>query len=299
MKIGFVIIIADMKDLQRAHRYKEVREMALQAEALGFDSIWLYDHLLYRPEQVPDTIGIWECWTILSALAEATERVELGTLVICNSFRNPAILAKMAHTIDDVSGGRLILGIGAGWNKPEYDAFGIPFDHRVDRFEEALQIIKPLLKQGRVDFEGKYYQALDCEIKPKSPRVNGPPLMVGSFEPRMMRLTAKYADMWNTAYLHKPESLEEPLSKLRLACQEEGRNLSTLEITAAVGLGYPDLGEPPSFLDEYLSGTDEEIALAMKGYEDSGVSHLMFHCAPYNLESLDRLARSLKIYREM
>jgi alkanesulfonate monooxygenase SsuD/methylene tetrahydromethanopterin reductase-like flavin-dependent oxidoreductase (luciferase family) len=104
------------------------------------------------------------------ALAAVTSRAELGTLVACNSFRNPALLAKMAHTVDEISGGRLVLGVGAGWNQPEYEAFGYPFDHRVDRFEEALQIIKPLLTEGRVDFSGEYYQARDCEITPRSPR---------------------------------------------------------------------------------------------------------------------------------
>lgn len=183
---------------------------------------------------------------MLSALAEATRRVELGTLVLCTQFRNPAILAKMAHTIDEVSNGRLILGIGAGWNKPEFDAFGIPFDHKVDRFEEALQIISPLLKEGQVDFEGTFYKVRDCEITPRNPRTNGPPLMVGSSGPRMMRLTAQYADMWNTAYLHHPDSLTEPLSKLHAACAEVGRDPSTIEITVLVALAYPDLVDPPN-----------------------------------------------------
>src|SRR5207244_12084002 len=118
-------------------------------------------------------------WTRPAALAEATHRVEIGTLVTCNSFRNPAILAKMATTVDEISHGRLILGVGAGWNEPEYQAFGLPHDHRVDRFEEALQIIKPLLRDGQVDFKGRYYQAPDCEIVSRGRRSDGPPLMVG------------------------------------------------------------------------------------------------------------------------
>ena len=117
---------------------------------------------------------------MLAALAEATRRVEIGTLVTPTSFRNPAILAKMATAADEVSHGRLILGVGAGWNEPEYRAFGLPFDHRVDRFEEALQIIKPLLRTGHVDFAGRYYEARDCEDAPRGPRPEGPPLMVGS-----------------------------------------------------------------------------------------------------------------------
>lgn len=298
MKIGFVLLIAEMKHLNRAPSYAEVREMALSAEQAGFDSLWLYDHLLYRPEGEP-TIGIWESWTLLSALAEATQRVELGTLVLCNQFRNPAVLAKMAHTIDEVSNGRLILGLGAGWNKPEFDAFGLPFDHRVDRFAEALQIIQPLLKKGEVDFEGHYYQARNCEIRPRSPRPEGPPLMVGSFGPRMMALTAQYADMWNSAYYGKPETLQEPLQKMQAACQEVGRAIDTLVITATIALSYPDLGDTSRFMKEAMTGSVAEVAAVLKQYEEMGVTHLMCHCAPYGLAAVARLAESISLYRQM
>ena len=301
MKIGFVILI--LQDPVHPHmnkhtaRYTAIREMALQAEKAKFDSLWLYDHLFYRPKD-KETTGIWECWTMLSALAEATNTIELGTLVLCNAFRNPAILAKMAHTIDEVSNGRFILGIGAGWNKPEFNAFGLPFDHRVDRFEEALQIIKPLLREGKVSFKGTYYQAPNCEILPRSPRPNGPPLMVGCSGPRMMRLTAQYADMWNTAYLHKPESLDEPLSKLNAACQEVGRDPSSIEITATIALAYPDLSEPPYYMEKYLTGSSEEIASSMHKYEKRGVSHLMFHISPYNTEGFVRIVDAMNYYRK-
>ncbi len=165
MKIGLLVPLANDRETNTRRSYESIRAIAQQAEADSFDSIWLADHLFYRyPGEA--TRGMWECWTMLSALAEATERVEIGPLVLCNSLRNPAILAKMATTLDEVSNGRFILAIGAGWNEPEYEAFGVPFDHRVDRLEEALQIIRPLLKEGRVDFDGKYYQARDCEIAP-------------------------------------------------------------------------------------------------------------------------------------
>src|SRR3979409_434963 len=150
MKIGVVVRSGPQAAGLGPAGYSFLREMALRLEAAGLDSIWLYDHLLYRWPGRP-TDGIWECWTLLSALAEATQRVELGTLVLCVPFRNPALVAKMATTLDEVSGGRLTLGLGAGWHKPEFDAFGIPFDHRASRFAEAIAIIKPLLQEGRVD----------------------------------------------------------------------------------------------------------------------------------------------------
>src|SRR5262252_149957 len=168
-----MVFLANDRENNRKRPYETIRAIAQQAEMDGFDSIWLADHLLYRKSGEP-TRGIWECWTMLAALAEATRRVEIGPLVLCNSFRNPAILAKMATTLDEVSGGRLVLGLGAGWNEPEYQAFGLPFDHRVDRFEEALQIIGPLLREGHVDYEGTYYQARDCDDVPRGPRPEGP-----------------------------------------------------------------------------------------------------------------------------
>ena len=297
MKTGLVLLISEREELERAFSYQETREFAQRAEESGFDSIWLYDHFLYRSEGKP-TVGILECWTMLSALAEATRRVELGTLVLCNSFRNPAMLAKMAITLDEVSQGRLILGIGAGWNKPEYDAFGFPFDHRVGRFEEALQIIRPLLRQGRVDFQGKYYQARDCEIKPLGPRPEGPPLMIGSFGKRMLGLTAKYADLWNTGYLGQPETLVIPRQELIVACQQTGRDPTTLGVTAMIALYFPDLAPKAPELDNPpLTGSPEEIAQAMRGYEQAGAEHIMFHLIPYNKSALERLEAALHIYR--
>ena len=237
---------------------------------------------------------------MLAALAEATQRVEVGTLVTCNSFRHPAILAKMATAVDEVSRGRLILGVGAGWNEPEYQAFGLPFDHRVGRFEEALQILKPLLQDGHVDFAGQYYQARNCDNVPRGPRTEGPPLMVGceSGSPRMLRLTAQYADLWNTGYMGQPETMIEPLVKIRDACAAVGRDPASLGVTALIGLWFPDLqASKPGFFDNPLTGTAEEIAAAMRGYAELGVQHIMFQCEPYTPEALRLLTDALRLYR--
>jgi probable F420-dependent oxidoreductase len=299
MKIGLVLVIAEHRQLRRPYSYQKTHDIAQQAEQAGFDSLWLYDHLLYRPEAEP-TIGIWESWTFLSALADATQRVELGTLVTCNSFRNPALLAKMAITLDEVSQGRLILGLGAGWNKAEFDAFGIPFDHRVDRFEEALQIIHPLLKQGRVDFEGKYYQAKDCEIRPVGSRPAGPPLLIGSFGKRMLRLTAQYADLWNTCYLGQIDTLSTPLQEFLQACQEIGRDPATVGITALLYVHYPSLVTLPDGLDNPpLSGTPTQIARALLAYQKAGVEHIMIHVLPYKPAAIRKLEQALRVYRQL
>ena len=166
LNIGFVIILAEIKTLARAQSYAEIREMALAAEALDFDAVWLYDHLLYRPEDQP-TIGIWECWTMLSALAEATRRVELGSLVLCNAFRNPAILAKMAHTLDEVSGGRFILGVGAGWNEPEFAARSVGPGRLIKLLRQGERLGPGTLGQRWVEvFVGFTFDDQHAQAKP-------------------------------------------------------------------------------------------------------------------------------------
>jgi probable F420-dependent oxidoreductase len=296
MKIG---VIAPL-DADLVHgpitRYADTRAFAMQAEAAGFDSVWLYDHLIFRFPDQP-TSGIWETWTVLAALAEATSRVELGTLVICTPLRNPAILAKMAVTLDEVSGGRLILGLGVGWHQPEFDAFGVPFDHRVDRLEEALQIITPLLRTGRVTFKGTYYSAIDCEIVPAGPRPSGPPMLIAAFGPRMLRLTARYADYWNTAWLGQADALEERCAPLREACLAEGRDPDTLQVTVGVTVRYET--DQPSQRQHALSGSPEEIAAGLRGYAAAGVGHVICALEPLTPESLARFAQALAVYRQM
>jgi alkanesulfonate monooxygenase SsuD/methylene tetrahydromethanopterin reductase-like flavin-dependent oxidoreductase (luciferase family) len=298
VKVGLLVYTANDREHNRKRAYASIRAITQQAEADGFDSIWLADHLLYRDPGQPAR-GIWETWTVLSALAEATQRVEIGTLVLCNSFRNPAIVAKMATAADEVSEGRLILGIGAGWNEPEYHAFGMPFDHLVGRFEEALQILRPLLRDGHVDFSGRYYRACDCDDVPRGPRAAGPPVLVGGEGPRMLRLTAQYADLWNTGYMGEPETMAEPLAKIEAACREVGRDPATLGVTALIGLWFPDLQpDQPSFFDKPLTGTSEDIAAAIRGYEGLGVEHVMFQCVPYTDETRRRLTEALQLYRK-
>ncbi len=298
MKVGLELVLSENPWLGRAPHYAEVRELALTAEAAGFDSLWLYDHLLYRTDISPAE-GIWEGWTMLSALADATQRVELGTLVSCGAFRNPALLAKMAVTLDEVSGGRLTLGLGAGWNDAELTAFGMPLDHRVSRFEEALQIIVPLVREGRVSYEGQYHRAVDCEILPRGPRPAGPPILVAGFGPRMLRLVAKYADCWNGGYAARAEDLNELRSRLTDACVEVGRDPSSLAVTTELKVSYPDLTPTPNlFGDRFATGSATAVAATLSEFERAGFAHLMCTCSPNTPEALQRLAAAVACYRE-
>ena len=295
MKVGVVIPISEDQGVTQS--YVELRSYAQLAERSGFDSLWIFDHLLFRRPNDPATRGIWESWTILTALAEATRRVELGTVVLCLPFRNPALLAKMAVTLDEISGGRLILGLGAGWHKPEFDAFGYPFDHLASRFEEGLQIIAPLLRTGQVDFQGRFYSAENCAIVPGGPRPSGPPILVASSGPRMLRLTAEYADMWNTAWYGTVEGMAQRRAALNEACGAAGRDPQTLEVTVGVTVQYPQAGAEAPDPAKALSGSPEQIAGQLRRYEEAGVTHVICNVAPRTEAGLERFAEALSRFR--
>ncbi len=169
MKLGVMPSLGEGSMDDKTPHYTDIQAMAQTAERIGLDSFWLADHLIYRyPGK--DENGCWEVFTFLSAVAAVTSKIEIGPLVACTSFRNPALLAKMADALDEISDGRFILGLGCGWHEPEYDAFGYPFDHRVGRFEEAMAIIAPLLREGKVDFHGQYYDVIEMRSSSRAAR---------------------------------------------------------------------------------------------------------------------------------
>lgn len=296
MKIGLIVPLM-VTEQGSTLSWPELRSRAMQAERIGLDSIWVYDHLLHRfPGH--DTVGFREAWTMLTALAASTTRVEIGTTVLCAGFRNPALLAKMAVTLDEISSGRLILGIGAGWHEPEFDAFGIPFDHRVSRFEEALRIIRPLLREGRVTFSGRYHQAVDCELLPRGRREGGPPLLIGSFAPRMHRLTARYGDQWTIDWLGGADRVREEIAKVHAACVVEGREPGTLVITGGVTVGFPEMGETPAWMTgpaSYLTGSAAELGASLAAYGELGVDHILTNLYPFTEAAVARYGEAVAV----
>jgi len=296
LKVGL-----QLPEAERVVRWTELAQMARLAEDVGFDSLWVGDHLLYRnPGEEPR--APWECWSMLSALAAITTRVELAPFVLCTAFRNPALTAKMADTLDEISGGRLILGLGAGWHEPEYRAFGIPFDERVSRFEEAFTIIRSLLRDGAVDFEGRFYSARDCELRPRGPRPNGPLLLVGSIGPRMLRITMPYVDAWNAWYAdtgNSPEGVPALQERIDTACREVGRDPSAIERSVAILVGLPGgTGRPSGDVNDRairpVSGTPEEIAEALRVYARTGIARVQLVLDPITLASIEAMARVLE-----
>jgi alkanesulfonate monooxygenase SsuD/methylene tetrahydromethanopterin reductase-like flavin-dependent oxidoreductase (luciferase family) len=307
LKIGTTLDIFEGVDtdgrVTPAKRWHELRAIARRVEALGFDSLWVPDHLFWRGEgEAGPTKGVWEGWSILAALAAITERIELGTLVVCTAFRNPALLAKMADTVDEISGGRLILGLGAGYHEPEFRAFGYPFDHLGSRFDEALTIVTTLLREGQIDFTGSYYQARDCELRPRGPRPGGPPILVAGgmpAGPRMLRLGAERADLWNDWLVWGrswPDAVPPLRQRMDETCVGVGRDPASLERTATIQVSFS--GEEPGDASaevQPLAGTAEELAEAFRGFAREGISHLQLVLHPGTDASLETLAPALDL----
>lgn len=299
LKIGIQLPIGEKTMEGPTPRWTDIRDLACRAEAAGYDSLWFPDHLIFRHEGQEER-GIWECWTLLSALAAVTERVEIGALVLCMGFRNPALLAKMADTADEISNGRIILGLGAGWHEPEYRAFGFPFDHRFKRFEEGLKIIHGLLRDGRADVAGTYSQANDAVLRPRGPRQSGPPIMIGTTGERMLRLTARYADAWNVFPSRTGNTIERLLPILRrvdAACEAVGRDPATLERTCAVFIGLPGQPDPGDSPQPLITGSAEELAESLRAFVEVGISHIQFVLNPMTPDSIDAFAPVLELLR--
>jgi probable F420-dependent oxidoreductase len=287
--------------VERPVGWPELFAMARAAEAGGFDSLWLGDHLLYDlPNGV--TRGPWEAWTSLAALAAVTERVELGPLVASTAFHAPAMLAKQAATVDAISGGRLVLGLGAGWNEREYRAFGFPFDHRVSRFEEAFTIVRRLLREGRADVHGTYYRVEDCVLDPPPARPGGPPLMLGSTGPRMMRIGLPHVDSWNvwwSDYGNTPEGFAAVRARVEAAAAEAGRAPGEVAATAAVLVRLPGgggrlMGETYDAPVRPVTGSAEDVAAHLAAMAAAGASHLQLVVDPITQESIETLAGALE-----
>ena len=291
-----------LPEVERRVPWPELLELARAAEAVGLDSIWVGDHLLYDlPGGV--TRGPWEAWTSLAALAVATERVELGPLVASTGFHAPAMLAKQAATVDAISGGRLVVGLGAGWNEREYRAFGFPFGHRVSRFEEAFTIIRTLLRGGRVDHHGADHHLEGAVLDPPPARPGGPPLLLGSIGPRMLRIGLPHVDLWNvwwSDYGNTVAGFAALRERVDAVAVEVGRAPGEVAATAAVYVqlpggggrvmgGYASRGTAP------VTGPPAAIADHIAGLAAAGAAHVQLVLDPITQRSVESIAAVLAL----
>jgi alkanesulfonate monooxygenase SsuD/methylene tetrahydromethanopterin reductase-like flavin-dependent oxidoreductase (luciferase family) len=296
LKVGI-----QLPEIERSVRWPELAAMIKGIEEAGFDSVWTGDHFLYHMAD-GTAEAPWDAWSILAAAAAITSRVSLGPLVTPVGFYNPAVLAKKAATVDEISGGRLILGLGAGWNQVEFAGYGVPYDHRISRFEEAFTIIRTLLQEGEIDFEGEYYSARDCQLVPRS-RPGGPPIMIGSIGERMLQITLPYLTSWNVWHSdtgNSPEGVEPLLERVAAACAKAGRDPATVDATVCVLVRMPGgvgrrQGDYTDATPNPLQGPPEVIAEGLRGYARAGVKEVQLVVDPITLESIEALAPVLEL----
>ncbi|NNC43375.1 MAG: LLM class flavin-dependent oxidoreductase [Acidimicrobiia bacterium] len=287
-----------LPEVERIVPWPEYRAMAILAEEVGFDSLWLGDHLLYdKPE---GALGPWECWTQLAAIAAVTNRVLLGPLVSPTGWRNPALLVKMAAAVDEISGGRLVLGLGSGWNRREFDAYGYAFEKRVSRFEEAFTIITSLIRTGHADVSGEFYQIRDLPMVP--PTRSDLPIMIGSTGPRMLSITAPHLNWWNewwSRFDNHPAGLDPLLERLDSALGTAGRERAEITTSVAISVALPagggrvmgaDVQVPP------ITGTAQEIAEQIAAFS-AKVDHVQIVLDPITMESIEMMGTILRLVR--
>jgi probable F420-dependent oxidoreductase len=284
MKIGVVIPMSE--DDGAVPSWARISRLAGHAEAGGADSIWAWDHLIYRYPDRPEA-GLQEAFTVIAALAGTTRRVEIGSIVFSTSFRPPAMFAKMAATTDMISGGRLILGVGCGWHEPEYQAFGFPFDHRVGRFEEAISIIRPLVRGERVTFKGRWNEVDDCVLLP--PPARPIPILIAGKGERMLRLVARHADQWNAAWFGVPNArFHSRIADLRAAFDEEGRDLATIDVTVGIDVASSARAGRLNAA-EALPLDVGAIADALGLWAEQGVAHVQVNLGAPDEHAIDTL----------
>lgn len=262
--------------------YDDIRRVWVKAESLGFDSAWLFDHFmpfLWNRKQ-----PYLESWTTLAALAAETERIRVGTLVTCTSYRHPGLLAKMAATLDVVSGGRLEFGIGAGWFRAEYDAYGIPFPTpgvRVRQLDEAITVIKKLWTEPKANFGGKHFTLQEAVCEPKPIQKPHPPILVGGTGGRLLRVAARHASIVNFPWIRagtfsrKARILEEYCSAVGRRPDDVRKSLTAFCLIGRGGpvgrlLGYVRLGPA-------IAGSPDQCIRRIEDYVDRGVSHFVLH----------------------
>jgi alkanesulfonate monooxygenase SsuD/methylene tetrahydromethanopterin reductase-like flavin-dependent oxidoreductase (luciferase family) len=298
-EIGLVLPMGDSFVDGETIRWAQIRDLAIRAEEIGFATVWTADELLWRPAG-GRTQGWWECVAMTGAVAAATSRIKVGTWILSALHRNPGITAKAVETLDEISGGRFVFGLGAGHAGRQGHAFGLPEDRTVARFEEALEIILPLVREGRADFEGTFHAARNLQQRPVGPRPGGIPIMIGAKGPRMLRLAARHADIWSWFAEERSDLTEfaPRLAALEAACAEVGRDPATIGRSAGLIVEPTSLTGAADVLGVPIRGPAVAIADALSAFRDAGFDHLELVPWPPTIAALDAMAPVLELLAE-
>jgi alkanesulfonate monooxygenase SsuD/methylene tetrahydromethanopterin reductase-like flavin-dependent oxidoreductase (luciferase family) len=283
MSLGLMLPVREGSMDGETPRFEDLLAMAMTARDAGFEALWFADH--FTMGEGDDMAGVWECWTMMAAVAARVPGVQIGPLVSCAGFRNPGLVAKMAESIDEISNGRFILGFGAGWNATEYRQFGYPFDYRASRFEDAIQIIRPLLREGRADVQGRFFQANDAVNRPRGPRPAGAPLLIGSNGKRLLNTVARHADAWNSDWESDPAKMVELIAAVDAACDAVGRSPSTLVKTgmARFAMREGDTGDADA-----VTGSIDKMAERLVAFRNLGLRHFVCGLEPRSRSSVEQ-----------
>jgi alkanesulfonate monooxygenase SsuD/methylene tetrahydromethanopterin reductase-like flavin-dependent oxidoreductase (luciferase family) len=296
-EVGVVLQVGNWGPERDLNRWADVREQALRAESLGFDTVWLPDELVWFPEGKPP-LALWDGISMAGAVAAVTSRVKVGTWVLSALHRNPGIIAKTAETIDEISGGRFVFGLGAGHTGPgQAHAFGLPEDRTFDRFEEALRVIVPLIREGRADFAGTFHAARGLVQLPQGPRPNRIPLMLGVLGPRGQRLAASHADIWSCYATERSDMVEfgPRIAGLEAACADVGRDPSTIGRSAGVDVMPFESAPHPD--GAWLGGSAEQVADQLRAIRDGGFTQVELFLSPATTAAIEACAPVLELLR--
>jgi alkanesulfonate monooxygenase SsuD/methylene tetrahydromethanopterin reductase-like flavin-dependent oxidoreductase (luciferase family) len=281
--LGLMVPVSDRATFVTTPRFNDIIEISSLAASVGFETLWYADHFSFPSDD--GLRGSWDAWTLMAAVAARVPGVSIGPMVACTAYRNPGVIAKMSEMIDEITGGKFILGLGAGWQKDEYDQFGIQFEPRVSQFEEALKIIHGLVRTGEADLQGEFYQANEAKNLPRGPRPDGPPILIGSSSPRMLSLLMEYADAWNTSWYGSTEGIAGKLEALESAASRAGRDPNT--ITKTIGIAVAGEGYTGSRPNPCRGDAEAQLNFLYE-VEDMGFSHIcvgLDPCTPKAIEA--------------
>jgi alkanesulfonate monooxygenase SsuD/methylene tetrahydromethanopterin reductase-like flavin-dependent oxidoreductase (luciferase family) len=294
-EIGVCVPIMQYGPERTTPRWPEIKQIAINAEQMGIDTLWIPDELLWRGESSSPR-GFCDGVSMAGAVAAVTSKIKIGTWVLSTLHRNAGIIAKTAETLDEISEGRFVFGLGAGHAGDQAHTFGLPEDLVMSRYEEALQIILPLMRGGRATFEGKYHSAHDLVQAPVGPRPNAIPLLIGGQRPKTLRLAAMKADIWSTyaAESNTVDELGPRMESFDAICEEVGRDPASVGRAAGLSVQPLDVAGDNK---HYIAGSADEIADSLRTFRDVGFTQVDLMLEPGTVRAFDALAPVVELLR--